>query len=352
MKDQVDGLRACGVAGRADRQLASRRRAHAPTSATCSQGDGPAAVRLARTAGRCPTSASCCSASTCSTFAIDEAHCISHWGHDFRPEYRQLRRLARAVPRAPRVHAYTATATERVRRDIVEQLAPARPGRPGRQLRPAEPHLSRPAAARRCCKQVLEVLDRHTGEAGIIYCIRRTRRRRRWPRRCARTGYQRRRLPRRHDAPTSAARRRTRSPTEKCDIVVATVAFGMGIDRSNVRFVLHTGMPKSIEHYQQETGRAGRDGLEAECVLLYSGARRHDLAARSSRSRRQKASSPIRPASSRRCKHLDDIDRYCRGAVCRHKALVEYFGQEYDAPTTATPATCAWATPRTSPTRW
>src|SRR5262249_39241920 len=114
---------------------------------------------------------------------------------------------------------------------------------------------------------------------------------------------------------------------ERCDIVVATVAFGMGIDRSNVRFVLHTAMPKSLEHYQQEAGRAGRDGLEAECVLLYSGA---DVVTSKSMMQRSAQENQVEPdvlASGLR--HLDEIDRYCRGACCRHKALVEYFGQKY-----------------------
>jgi ATP-dependent DNA helicase RecQ len=116
---------------------------------------------------------------------------------------------------------------------------------------------------------------------------------------------------------------------ERCDVIVATVAFGMGVDRSNVRFVLHTGMPKSLEHYQQEAGRAGRDGLEAECVLLYSGA--DPILWRKMISNPRDAETPPDPqfvAAS--LKHLDDMDRYARGAVCRHRALVEYFDQPYE----------------------
>jgi ATP-dependent DNA helicase RecQ len=116
---------------------------------------------------------------------------------------------------------------------------------------------------------------------------------------------------------------------ERCDVVVATVAFGMGIDRSDVRFVLHTGMPKSLEHYQQETGRAGRDGLEAECVLLHSGA---DFLSWKRRLEKSAAEPGVDPAFlPGALQHLDDMDRYCRGAVCRHRALVEYFGQRYGA---------------------
>jgi ATP-dependent DNA helicase RecQ len=116
---------------------------------------------------------------------------------------------------------------------------------------------------------------------------------------------------------------------EQCDLVVATVAFGMGIDRSNIRFVLHTAMPKSVEHYQQETGRAGRDGLEAECVLLHSGG---DLFRWKSILEKTAAEPGVDPnflASS--LQHLEDMDRYCRGAICRHRALVQYFGQTYPA---------------------
>jgi ATP-dependent DNA helicase RecQ len=112
---------------------------------------------------------------------------------------------------------------------------------------------------------------------------------------------------------------------EECDLIVATVAFGMGIDRSNIRFVLHTAMPKSIEHYQQETGRAGRDGLEAECVLLHSGG---DFVIWKSVLEKSAAEAGVDPSFlPNALKHLSDINRYCRGAVCRHRALVQYFGQ-------------------------
>lgn len=260
------------------------------------------------------------------TFAIDEAHCISHWGHDFRKEYRMLDRLREFFPDVS-IHAYTATATEQVRRDICTNLALRDPVvLVGEFDRSNLTYRVLPRHDR--MKQVLEVLDRHSGEAGIIYC------------------------PRQKDVDELADALKTRGfralpyhagkekderhfvqeefIAERCDIVVATVAFGMGIDRSNVRFVLHTAMPKSLEHYQQEAGRAGRDGLEAECVLLYSGA---DVMTGKSMLQKSAQENQVEPdvlASGLR--HLDEIDRYCRGACCRHKALVEHFGQRYDRP--------------------
>ncbi len=200
------------------------------------------------------------------TFAIDEAHCISHWGHDFRPEYRQLSRLKEIFPGAS-VHAYTATATERVRADIAKQLGLRDPvmlvgnfDRPNLRYRVVQ--------RTDVFEQVRQVVEQHRGEAGIVYCLRRrdvddmTG----WLQSCGvqALGY--------HAGMSNEDRKKAQEEflAERCDLVVATIAFGMGIDRSNIRFVLHANMPKSIEHYQQETGRAGRDGLEAECALLYS----------------------------------------------------------------------------------
>jgi ATP-dependent DNA helicase RecQ len=323
MKDQVDALQACGVpAIQLDSSQSPRERFAYETDVR--QG----AVRLLFVSPERLVQTDLyrlLQEIDVRTFAIDEAHCISHWGHDFRPEYRQLSRLREFFPQAS-VHGYTATATEQVRRDIITQL----------NLREPEvlvgnfdrPNLTYRVLSRRdLMKQVLEVLDRHPGEAGIVYCIRRKdvdelaaalqqRGYRVLPYHAGLSGEQR-------------AANQGAFATEQCDVIVATVAFGMGIDRSNVRFVLHTGMPKSLEHYQQETGRAGRDGLEAECVLLYSGEDFMTWKFVIEKSASEPGVDPsFLPAA---LKHLEDMSRYSRGAVCRHRALVQYFGQDYPA---------------------
>ena len=174
-------------------------------------------------------------------------------------------------------------------------------------------------------KQVQEVLQRHKGEAGIVYCIRR-RDVDMMTKELIRLGYKAQHY---HAGMEAMERREVQDAfsTEQCDLIVATVAFGMGIDRSNIRFIIHAAMPKSVEHYQQETGRAGRDGLEAECVLLHSGEDFMLWKAVMEKSAQEKEVPP--EFLPRALKHLRDMDRFCRFAQCRHRALVEYFGQKY-----------------------
>ena len=322
MKDQVDGLTRIGVqAVRLDSTLTPAQKQVA------ARGIRSGAVRLAFTSPERLVNtdvASFLRDAGANTVAVDEAHCVSHWGHDFRPEYRQLARLREFFPSAA-VHAYTATATERVRRDVIEQLGLRSPelivgdfDRPNLTYR-VLPRIDALA-------QVREVLDRHANEAGIVYCLRRkdvddmTAA-------LKAAGY--RAVPY-HAGMTPEDRRTTQEAfaAEEADVVVATVAFGMGIDRSNVRLVVHAAMPKSIEHYQQETGRAGRDGLPSECVLLFSGADFLTLKAVVEKSAEEAGAPPEFTAAS--VKHLDEMSNYGRGAVCRHKALVNYFGQPYD----------------------
>ena len=321
MKDQVDGLQACGVpAIQLDSSLTPGERANYIQEVR----DG--AVRLLFVSPErlmMPEFQSLCREANVKTFAIDGAHCISHWGHDFRPEYRQMSRIKELFPGAS-VHGYTATATEQVRLDICKQLALTdplvlvgnfdRPNLTYRVLRRTDPD-----------KQVREVLDRHAGEAGIIYCLSRkdvdeTNAR------LQQLGYK--SLPY-HAGKDGAERTRVQEAflNEECDLIIATVAFGMGIDRSNIRFVVHLAMPKSIEHYQQETGRAGRDGLEAECVLLHSG--KDVLTWRFILEKSAQEKSVAADFLPNAYKHIEDMDNYSRSAICRHRALVQYFGQTY-----------------------
>jgi ATP-dependent DNA helicase RecQ len=322
MKDQVDGLRESGVAAiRLDSSLSPSERMSAERELRCGKisllfvsperlmmGDF---MMLLQEVG-------------VNAIAIDEAHCISQWGHDFRPEYRQLKRLRELFPRAS-LHAYTATATERVRKDILEQLGLKNPevlvGNFDR------PNLTYRIVPRRgdLLSQVLDVLARHKGEGGIIYCISRNDVNT-LSQQLNKAGLK--AMPY-HAGLTPMERTKTQDAflEESCDVVVATVAFGMGIDRSNVRFVLHTGMPKSLEAYQQETGRAGRDGLGAECVLLSSGQDFFTWKGLMERAARENQSEVSHLESS--IQHLNEMWRYCRSSVCRHRALVNYFGQEY-----------------------
>jgi len=259
-------------------------------------------------------------------FAIDEAHCISHWGHDFRPEYRELAVLKERFPQAA-VHAYTATATARVRADIVQQLRLTNPTvLVGRFDRPNLVYRVIPRVDEE--QQVREILGRHKGEAAIVYCISRK------DTEALADFLQEQHIKAQayHAGLAPDLRRRTQDAfaEERIDVVVATVAFGMGIDRSNVRCVIHAASPKSIEHYQQETGRAGRDGLEAECALLYSAAdvmRWESLIRRSA----EEAEQPGEVIAAAR-QLLEQMRGYCSRLECRHRSLSEHFEQAYEKP--------------------
>ncbi len=327
MKDQVDGLRVDGVAAS---YLNSSLQPHERDAVLASVREDRCRLlyvspeRIAGEGGQ--SLRRMLQQANLRFIAIDEAHCISQWGHDFRPEYRQLGRLREDFPGVS-FHAFTATATERVRADIVNELKLERPlvlvgsfdrrNLTYRVLRRGNLH-----------KQLLDILARHDDEAGIVYCSsrREVEALAEWLQ-----GEGRRAVPY-HAGLADATRSRHQEMflDEQVDIVVATVAFGMGIDRSNVRFVVHAGAPRSPEHYQQESGRAGRDGLPAECVLIYSGG---DFV----RWRQMLEANGEWSDSARTL--LRDMERYAAGTRCRHRALVEYFGQAYDG---AACGACDW----------
>jgi ATP-dependent DNA helicase RecQ len=253
-----------------------------------------------------------------SLIAIDEAHCISSWGHDFRPEYRGLGVLKQQFPHLG-VHAYTATADPRIRRDIAEQLRLVDPAiLVGNFDRPNLTYRVVPVQGR--FGQICEVIDRHPGQSGIIYCIGR-KEVEQLAASLSTLGY----CAAPYHAGLSPQVRKQNQEAflqEEIRIIVATVAFGMGIDKPNVRFVLHARMPKSLEHYQQESGRAGRDGLPAECLLLYG---RGDIV---TWKRMLEDESPAAHRAS--LKSLQAMIRYCERATCRHAAIVQHFGQRLE----------------------
>jgi len=324
MKDQVDGLRECGYAAAA---LYSGM--PADTQRETEAGVVAGRYRLVFVAPErllTPRFLQLTERLGVRAFAIDEAHCISHWGHDFRPEYRQLAELKQRFPQAS-IHAYTATATERVRADIVEQLRLVDPSvLVGTFDRPNLVYRVVPRADAEA--QVLEAIGRHTGQAAIVYCLSR-KDTEAMARALQAHGV---RAAHYHAGMEAEARRTTQEAfaSEQLDVVAATVAFGMGIDRSDVRCVIHATMPKSIEHYQQETGRAGRDGLEAECVLFYSAAdviRWESLMEKSAAE--ANATADVVLAARELLAHMR---RFSVTPQCRHRMLSEYFGQAYTSP--------------------
>lgn len=324
MKDQVDSLRQCGYPAAALNSGMTQSELK-KTMECISRGD----YRLIFVAPERLLSSYCLrmlQQADVRAFAIDEAHCISHWGHDFRPEYRRLSEIREYFPKAS-LHAFTATATQRVRDDIVSQLRLKDPTiMVGDFDRPNLTYRIFPRVD--VYGQTLETISRHKNEAVIVYCISRKDTE-------SMAGYLSSsgvKAAHYHAGMDPADRRRTQDAfaEERIDVVVATVAFGMGIDRSNVRCVIHAALPKSIEHYQQETGRAGRDGLPSECVLFYSASdviRWEDLIAKSAEEA-ERAEEIIAAMKEQ----LGHIQRYANAMHCRHRRLVEHFGQKYERP--------------------
>lgn len=317
MKDQVDALRECGIAAAAINS----------TLSPGEKGDIATRIRSGELKLLYVAPERLCNERMLdflatiplSMIAIDEAHCISAWGHDFRPEFRMLGQLRARFPGVG-MHAYTATATESVREDIAAQLHQHAPlTLVGNFDRPNLSYFVERKAD--LDRQLREVLERRKGESGIIYAFSR----KEVDSLAADLRAEGYRAVPYHAGLSDNERQRSQDAfvKDKVDIVVATVAFGMGIDKPDVRFVLHTHAPQSLEHYQQETGRAGRDGLPSECRMFYGPGdfitwtrMKKDLSSEA----RLQFNTNVRA-----------MEQYCQSPVCRHKALVEYFGQDYES---------------------
>jgi ATP-dependent DNA helicase RecQ len=250
--------------------------------------------------------------------AIDEAHCISEWGHDFRPEYRKLAKLRDVFPGTP-VIALTATATMKVREDIVRQLKFEKHGAFCGSFDRAN-LIYRIRPKQETYSQILAYAEDHPGQSGIIYCHSRAAVDR-MAENLSADGIS--ALPYHAGLDT-----KTRTANQeafmqgRAQVVAATIAFGMGIDKPDVRFVIHHDLPKNIEGYYQETGRAGRDGLPAECILFfsYSDKMKHEFFI-------GKMTDPDRADIARR--QLETMVTFCVSNRCRRRMLLRYFGEEY-----------------------
>lgn len=253
-----------------------------------------------------------------SFYAVDEAHCISEWGHDFRPDYRNIRPTINRIGNAP-VIALTATATDKVRSDIKKSLGII-------DAKEFKSSFNRPnlyyevrQKGKDIDKQIIKYIKQNEGKSGIVYCISR----KKVEELAAVLKANDIKAAPYHAGLDSATRSQTQDDflMERIDVIVATIAFGMGIDKPDVRFVMHYDIPKSLEGYYQETGRAGRDGGEGHCIAFFS---ENDL-------RKLEKFMDSKPATEQNIGRqlLKETAAYAKSSLCRRKLLLHYFGEDY-----------------------